>query len=148
MSDGPVAAKTSNTSYFLVEAFGGALELRNSTAIARMLAFQDFLSPVCLPKLAEHSRQSLEIVGLLSCPKSRSCKTKQATAKKRNPRVLHFAVWREAHAGRLPIKELVAKKCKASTTQRASDTLIGGWGVLNREVVSFRSCVRRRGLVA
>ena len=26
--------------------------------------------------------------------------------------------------------------------------LIGGWGVLNREIVSFRSCVRTRGLVA
>ena len=25
---------------------------------------------------------------------------------------------------------------------------IGGWGVLNREIVSFRSCVRTRGLVA
>ena len=25
---------------------------------------------------------------------------------------------------------------------------IGGWGVLNQEIVSFRSCVRTRGLVA
>ena len=25
---------------------------------------------------------------------------------------------------------------------------IGGWGVLKREIVSFRSCVRTRGLVA
>ena len=24
---------------------------------------------------------------------------------------------------------------------------IGGWGVFNREIVSFRSCVRTRGLV-
>ena len=26
--------------------------------------------------------------------------------------------------------------------------MIGGWGVLNREIVSFRSCVCTRGLVA
>ena len=26
--------------------------------------------------------------------------------------------------------------------------IIGGWGVLNREIVSFHSCVRTRGLVA
>ena len=25
---------------------------------------------------------------------------------------------------------------------------IGGWGVLNREIVSFRSCLRTRGVVA
>ena len=31
---------------------------------------------------------------------------------------------------------------------RASKQNIGEWGVLNREIVPFRSCVRRRGLLA
>ena len=38
--------------------------------------------------------------------------------------------------------------CGVTSAAFPQETGIGGWGVLNREIVSFRSCVRTRGLVA
>ena len=50
----------------------------------------------------------------------------------------------------ISINEIDNKIANIFISNRIDDIAhnIPGWGVLNREIVSFRSCVRTRGLVA
>ena len=86
-------------------------------------------------------RHWFSLIGLKVFIESRSLINKETCLSKKNTFLLSKVI------GELFLHD-ITNAFHTSTKNTLKKRIIGGWGVLNREIVSFRSFVRTRGLVA